>query len=122
MQSGLLTGTFSAERAATLPSDDWRARHPDFQGDGLDRNLAVAEAMTSVANARGITTSEVAIAWVLGYAGVTAAIVGARRPEQIAGWATAGSVNLTTAEYEIIANAINAANAGSGPASPYIHQ
>lgn len=118
MQSGLLTGTFSAERSATLPSDDWRARHPDFQGEGLARNLAVAEAMTTVANSRGITTSEVAIAWVLGHAGVTAAIVGARRPEQIAGWVTAGSVNLTTAEYEIIANAINAANAGSGPALP----
>jgi aryl-alcohol dehydrogenase-like predicted oxidoreductase len=118
MQSGLLTGSFSAQRAAALPADDWRARHPDFRGEGLTRNLAVAGALTSVAEARGISTAEVAIAWVLGFEGVTAAIVGARRPEQIDGWSTAGSVTLTPVEYAEIALAIDSVSAGSGPSAP----
>src|SRR5581483_7707609 len=33
MQSGLLTGTFTAERAARLPADDWRSRSPEFRGE-----------------------------------------------------------------------------------------
>ncbi|MCP2032123.1 aryl-alcohol dehydrogenase-like predicted oxidoreductase [Okibacterium sp. HSC-33S16] len=118
MQSGLLTGSFSPERAAALPSNDWRARHPDFQGEGLTRNLTVAAAMTTVAEARGISTAEVAIAWVLGFEGVTAAIVGARRPAQIDGWSGAGSVTLTTDEYEQITRAIDSTSAGSGPSAP----
>src|SRR5881296_2065377 len=44
MQSGLLTGAFSLERAAQLGADDWRSRSPDFTGRGLHRNLALADA------------------------------------------------------------------------------
>jgi aryl-alcohol dehydrogenase-like predicted oxidoreductase len=33
MQAGLLSGGFSAERAAALPADDWRSRSPEFQGE-----------------------------------------------------------------------------------------
>ena len=51
MQSGLLTGRFSAERARALPEDDWRSRNPEFSGDNLTRNLKVAEAMAPIAEA-----------------------------------------------------------------------
>ena len=32
MQAGLLSGTFTRERAASLPADDWRSRSPEFKG------------------------------------------------------------------------------------------
>ena len=35
MQSGLLTGRFSAERASSLPRNDWRSRAAEFTGDKL---------------------------------------------------------------------------------------
>ncbi|MEU1388553.1 MULTISPECIES: aldo/keto reductase [unclassified Nonomuraea] len=59
-----------------------------------------------------------AIAWVLAWPGVTGAIVGARRPEQVDGWIGAGAVELTPADLAEIADAITASGAGTGPARP----
>ena len=44
MASGLLTGAFTATRAAALKPGDWRAGHPDFTEPALSANLALAEA------------------------------------------------------------------------------
>ena len=45
MASGLLTGAFSAERAASLEPGDWRRGHPDFTAPALPANLALAAAL-----------------------------------------------------------------------------
>ncbi len=118
MQSGLLTGSFSAERVAALPTDDWRTRAPEFVGDRLPRNLALAEALQAVAKRRGTTTASVAVTWTLAWPGVTGAIVGGRNPEQVDGWLPAGSIRLTDADLDNIARAIETSGAGSGPARP----
>lgn len=89
MQSGLLTGSFSRQRAASLPSDDWRWRDPEFQEPRLSANLALAERLRPVAARHGTTVAAVAVSWVLAQAGVTAAIAGARRPAQVNGWIAA---------------------------------
>ncbi|QKG19209.1 aldo/keto reductase [Actinomadura verrucosospora] len=117
LQSGLLTGAFSAERVASLPAGDWRAAHRDFT-TGLAANLRLADALRPVAGRRGATVPEVAIAWTLAWPGVTGAIVGARRPGQVDGWIGAGSVELTPADLEEIAAAITESGAGDGPARP----
>jgi aryl-alcohol dehydrogenase-like predicted oxidoreductase len=117
LQSGLLTGAFSDERVASLPTDDWRAAHHDFT-TGLAANLQVADALRSVAERRGVTTAEVAIAWALAWPGITGAIVGARRADQVDGWIGAGSVELTEEDQEEIAAAIAASGAGTGPVRP----
>jgi len=90
MQSGLLTGKFTKERLANLPDDDWRKRHPRFQEPGLGANLALIERLRPIAERNGRTMAQLAIAWVLRCSGVTAAIVGARRPSQIEETAPAG--------------------------------
>ena len=51
MASGLLTGAFSAERAARLEPGDWRPGHPDFTGPALPANLALAAALRPIADA-----------------------------------------------------------------------
>jgi aryl-alcohol dehydrogenase-like predicted oxidoreductase len=107
MGSGLLTGRFSAERVAGLAEDDWRAKAPAFTTD-LDANLAIAAAMGRVAERRETTTASVAVAWVLGYPGVTGAIVGARSPEQVDGWIPAASLELTQEDYAEIAAGVPA--------------
>ncbi len=86
MQSGLLTGRFTAERAAALSPDDWRSRVPDFTGERLTRNLALADALKPIAARHETTVAAVAVAWTLAWPGVSGAIVGARSPEQIDGW------------------------------------
>ncbi|GAA3164527.1 aldo/keto reductase [Nonomuraea roseoviolacea] len=117
LQSGLLTGAFSAERVAALPADDWRRAHHDFT-TGLPANLALAEALRPVAARHGVSVAEVAIAWVLAWPGITGAIVGARRADQVDGWIGAASVELTGADLDEIAAAITGSGAGDGPARP----
>ncbi|WP_431682663.1 aldo/keto reductase [Kitasatospora sp. KL5] len=119
LQSGLLTGAFTAQRAAGLGADDWRSAHADFT-TGLAANLALAEALRPIAVRHGATVAEIAIAWALARPGITGAIVGARRPEQVDGWRGAGSVGLAPADLEGIAAAITATGAGTGPARPRV--
>jgi aryl-alcohol dehydrogenase-like predicted oxidoreductase len=98
MQAGLLTGTFTKERVANLPDDDWRKGSPHFREPELSVNLALVEKLRPIAERNGRTVAQLAIAWVLrrplrprsGQAEVTAAIVGARRPSQIEETAPAG--------------------------------
>ncbi len=86
MGSGMLTGTMTRERIAQFPSDDWRRNSIHFQEPRLTRNLQIADEVKSLARKHGKTAAEVAIAWVLADTAVTGAIVGARKPEQIAGF------------------------------------
>ena len=117
MQAGLLTGSFTAERVAGLPDDDWRSTSPDFTTH-LGANLQVADAIGSVAERRGATAASVAVAWTLGWPGLTGAVVGARRPEQIDGWADAATLDLDDTDLDEIAAAIGRSGAGEGPARP----
>ncbi|MEW5930617.1 MAG: aldo/keto reductase [Gemmatimonadota bacterium] len=118
MQSGLLTGAFTRERAAKLPEDDWRSRSPDFTGEGLERNLRLAAALEPVAERHGVSPAAVSAAWTLAWRGVTGAIVGARSPEQVDGWLPAASLELSGADLDEVAEAIRASGAGSGPERP----
>ncbi len=118
MQAGLLSGAFNAERAASLPRNDWRSRSADFTGEGLRRNLEVAAAMTSVAQRHGTTTAAVAVAWTLAWRGVTGAIVGARNAGQVDGWLDAAALSLTDLDLLEISDAIERSGAGAGPSRP----
>ncbi len=98
MRSGLLTGKMTRERVEGLPTDDWRHRNPDFQEPRLTRNLKLVELLKEIAGRHGCTAGEVAIAWALRNPAVTAAIVGVRSPDQVAGIAGAGTFQLGSDE------------------------
>jgi aryl-alcohol dehydrogenase-like predicted oxidoreductase len=114
MQSGLLTGAFTTERAAALPANDWRSRDTQFTGEQLQRNLALVDALRPIAERQETTVASVAIAWCLAYPGATAAIVGARNPRQVDGWIDAPSIELTTTDLTEIADALRRTGAGHG--------
>jgi len=118
MQSGLLTGAFSLERAARLGADDWRSHSPDFTGLGLRRNVALADALRPIAERHSATVAAVAVAWTLAWPGITGAIVGARSPAQVDGWIDAASLELTGSDLDDIAAAIKRTGAGVGPVRP----
>ena len=90
MQAGLLTGRFSRERLAALDAEDWRRRDRFFQEPSLGRTLELVEKLRALGEREGRTPAQLAIAWVLRRPELTAAIVGARRPEQIEETAAAG--------------------------------
>ncbi len=102
MQSGLLTGAFTHERAANLPASDWRSRNPQYQEPLLSRNLKLADLLKEIGARLGVSAGAVAIAWTLKHPAVTAAIVGARRPDQIDGIIGGGSIQLTEADLAAI--------------------
>jgi aryl-alcohol dehydrogenase-like predicted oxidoreductase len=118
MQSGLLSGRFSAERAAALPADDWRSRNAEFKGDNLARNLALADALKPIAERHGTTVAATAIAWTLAWPGVTGAIVGGRSPAQVDAWLGAASLELDKEDMAEIAAFIETRGVGTGPSSP----
>lgn len=118
MQSGLLTGAIDAARVATMPADDWRRHDDNFNGETLRRNLAVQRALAAVGARYGRSSGEAALAWVLGWRGVSGAIVGARSTAQVDGWIGGGDLRLDASDYAAIAAAIEGAGAGTGPIAP----
>lgn len=112
MQSGILTGSFDRSRVAAMAPDDWRRSHPDFTEPRLSRHLALVDALRAIAAERGSTVSELAIAWALQQEGVTAAIVGARSPEQVDGWIGAAALVLDREARERIELALAESDAG----------
>jgi aryl-alcohol dehydrogenase-like predicted oxidoreductase len=95
MASGLLTGAMTRERIAKLPEDDWRKHHPDFNEPALSTNLALVERLRDVGKRQNVPPGAVAIAWTLRHPGVTGAIVGARKPEQVDDAVAAADVRLS---------------------------
>jgi aryl-alcohol dehydrogenase-like predicted oxidoreductase len=85
MRAGLLAGKMTKQRAVQLPADDWRSRDKDFQEPRLSENLRLVELLKKGGDAHGGTPGEVALAWALSNPAVTAAIVGVRRADQVAG-------------------------------------
>jgi aryl-alcohol dehydrogenase-like predicted oxidoreductase len=102
MQRGLLTGKFSAERLASLPDDDHRKKHRDFQEPQLSATMELVEGLKKIAERNGRTCAQLAISWVCRQPEVTAAIVGARRPDQIIETAPASDWNLSEKDIEEI--------------------
>jgi aryl-alcohol dehydrogenase-like predicted oxidoreductase len=100
MRNGLLSGTMTKKRVATLPEEDIRRRMPAFQEPNLSRNLAVVERLRAIGNRHGRTPGEVAIAWTLRRPEVTAAIVGLRNAGQLAGVIGAAEFRLSDEEIE----------------------
>lgn len=100
MASGLLTGTFTSERLAALPPDDFRKSSPRFQEPHLSRAQRLVDKLRKIGDRHACTIPEAAIAWTLHHPAVTAAIVGLRRPQQLTGVTRAAEIELDPAELD----------------------
>jgi aryl-alcohol dehydrogenase-like predicted oxidoreductase len=98
LSRGLLSGHWSQERAETLAPHDFRASAPRFAGENLERNLALVETLRAVAEAKGITVAQIAIAWVLSRGDDVVPLVGARRRERLAEALDALDLDLTAGD------------------------
>jgi aryl-alcohol dehydrogenase-like predicted oxidoreductase len=108
LASGILTSAFSAERAAQLPPNDWRRKAASFQEPALSRNLTLRAGLVPIAERHGCDVSAIALSWALRWPGVTGAIVGARRPEQVDGWLRTQDVKLSAADLSEISRLLDA--------------
>ena len=82
LSRGLISGHWSADRSPA--ANDFRAHSPRFQGENVERNLQLVDALRGIADARGVSVAQVAIAWVLARGEEIVPLVGARRPDRLA--------------------------------------
>jgi len=80
LSRGLISGHWAGQ---ALAANDFRAHSPRFQGENLDRNLALVEALRAVAETRGVSVAQIAIAWVLAKGTDIVPVIGARRRDRL---------------------------------------
>jgi aryl-alcohol dehydrogenase-like predicted oxidoreductase len=81
LAKGLLTGKF--RRDHRFDESDWRLRSPLFQGPAWCRNLDLVDRLRPIAESAGRSLVQLVINWTIRQPGLTVALCGAKRPEQI---------------------------------------
>jgi aryl-alcohol dehydrogenase-like predicted oxidoreductase len=106
---GLLTGT--VRNATRYEPGDFRATAPRYQGDDLEANLAIVDAIARLATAKGATTAQIALAWVLTRGSNVTPIPGSSRRTHLRENVAALDLHLTAADIDEIDAAVPEAGA-----------
>jgi aryl-alcohol dehydrogenase-like predicted oxidoreductase len=105
LSRGLISGHWSKQRSEGVDRD-FRAFSPRFQGENLDANLKLVEALRGVAEAKGVTTAQAAIAWVASRGDDIVPLIGARRRDRLTEALGALEVNLMPQDLAAIEAAV----------------
>jgi aryl-alcohol dehydrogenase-like predicted oxidoreductase len=106
LSRGLLSGHWSKEREASLAPHDFRASAPRFTGENLERNLALVEALRVLAEEKGATVAQLAIAWALSRGKDVVPLMGARTRERLSESLGALEVRLAPEDLRMIEDAV----------------
>ncbi|AWJ87723.1 aldo/keto reductase (plasmid) [Azospirillum sp. TSH58] len=119
LSRGLISGHWSKDRAG----QDFRSRSPRFQGENLDRNLALVERLREIAQRIGGSVAQVAIAWVAAQGRDIVPLVGARRRDRLAEALGALDLALSAEDLARLAEALppGAAAGERYPAAQLVH-
>lgn len=104
LMKGLLAGKLRRTDPPTAGDSRWK--YAAFQGDEWQKNHDLLDRLRAIATASGRTVAQLVIAWTVAQPGITAALCGAKRPDQIAETAQAGEQALTDEERAQIAEAL----------------
>jgi aryl-alcohol dehydrogenase-like predicted oxidoreductase len=104
LSRGLLSGHWSKERS--VAANDFRNYSPRFKGENLDHNLALVETLRGIANAKGATVAQLAIAWVLLRGADIVPLVGARTRDRLTEALGAQKLKLTADDFAKIESAL----------------
>jgi aryl-alcohol dehydrogenase-like predicted oxidoreductase len=106
LSRGLLSGHWSHDRS--LAQGDFRTTAPRFQGENLEHNLELVDALSAIASEHDATTAQVAIAWALSRGEDIVPLIGARRRDRLHEALGALQVSLTDEDLARIEDAIPA--------------
>ncbi len=81
LMKGLLAGGMA--RNHELAAGDSRRKYPMFQGDEWQKNQDLVDRLREIAADTGHTVAQVVINWTIHQSGITTALCGAKRPDQI---------------------------------------
>jgi aryl-alcohol dehydrogenase-like predicted oxidoreductase len=115
LSRGLISGHFTADRQ--LAPTDFRSMSPRFQGENLQHNLSLVEALRKIAEQKGVSVAQIAIAWVLSRGEDIVPLVGARTRERLTEALGAPDVTLDDADLAAIEQAVPA-DAAAGDRYP----
>ncbi|MFB7087848.1 aldo/keto reductase [Streptomyces sp. NPDC056296] len=122
LSHGLLSGSYRPSTDGTDP----RSHLPRFNGENVEANLALVDNLRKVADARGVTVAQLAIAWVIAQGrerNDIVALIGARRPQRVTEALPAAELDLTGEDLAAIEEAVPAsAVAGDRYAAPQMQQ
>ncbi|AJD45666.1 aldo/keto reductase [Rhizobium sp. SEMIA 4085] len=101
---GLLTGAIN--KPDELGADDWRKNLPRFQADAMAANAALVASLKDMAQAKGVTAAQLALAWVLHQGDFIVPIPGARKLKHLEENAAAADITLSDNELKQIGEAL----------------
>jgi len=104
LSRGLISGHWSKERSTH--AGDFRTHSPRFQGENLEHNLQLVDVLRGLAEARGVSVAQLAIAWVLARGEDIVPLVGARSRERLNEALGALQVTLGTDDLAAIERAV----------------
>ncbi len=113
LSRGLISGHFTRDRQ--LAAGDFRGMSPRFQGENLQHNLDLVDALRKIAEQKGVSVAQTAIAWVLAqgprHGADIVPLVGARRRDRLTEALGALDMELTAADLAAIEAAVPAGSA-----------
>ncbi|GAA4999237.1 aldo/keto reductase [Streptomyces siamensis] len=121
LSRGLISGHFTADRQ--LGANDFRSMSPRFQGENLRHNLTLVEALRKIAEQKGVSVAQIAIAWVLSRGEDIVPLVGARTRDRLTEALGALDVTLGPDDLTAIEEAVPAGAAAGAryPAAQMAH-
>ncbi|MDX0628289.1 aldo/keto reductase [Sinorhizobium medicae] len=120
LSRGLISGHWQRGDAK---SGDFRAMSPRFQEGNVERNLALVEALRRIADAKGVTVAQIAVAWVAAQGEDIVPLIGARRRDRLAEALGSQAVDLDAGDISAIESAVpkNAAAGARYPEAQLVH-
>jgi aryl-alcohol dehydrogenase-like predicted oxidoreductase len=115
LMKGILAGKIT--RATGLDPRDGRRKYPGYTGEEWERNQAFIDRLREAAALSGHTVAQLVVNWTFSQPGITSALCGAKRPQQIEETAGAMGWELSPQQISIIDSAI----AERGPAAAKRH-
>jgi aryl-alcohol dehydrogenase-like predicted oxidoreductase len=94
---GFLTGQIKSFE--DFAPDDFRRQNPRFQGENFNKNLELVERLEEIAQEKGVTTSQLALAWVMGRSEDIIPIPGTKRIKYLEDNVGAADVSLTPEDF-----------------------
>jgi len=109
---GFLTGQIRSRE--DLPADDWRRNDPRYSEENFDSNLKIVDAIRAVAERRGVSLAQIALAWLIAQGPHVVPIPGVKRRATMEDSVAAGDLELTAEDVSEL-NAAVPPGAAQGP-------
>jgi aryl-alcohol dehydrogenase-like predicted oxidoreductase len=103
---GFLSGSY--KKPEDIPEDDFRRRHPRFQGENFARNLKLVERVEEIAHEQQVTAGQLALAWVLSRGKHIVPIPGTKRRSYLEENVAAAEIELSKEDLTRIDEAVPA--------------